>query len=144
MGSNGQKGSGLLQKRYRLPPGCSCSEFVMRELINQDRIEAAIRTDANKTSAMPDDVFSIVDEKLNEAVRLALVSVDGEPVNTDGVPYIAMDRWTERTMTFAMRAYQDLNGIDPEEAEDFIKGAEVVTGTTTAMAADVSDPTTAP
>lgn len=123
------KGSGQLRKRYRLPAGCSCNEFVMRELTNKDRVEAAIWADQHKNAAAPDDAYAQVDQRLHEAVRLALVAVDGEAVNANGVPYMALDKWTERTMTFAMRAYQDLNGIDPEEVEDFLRGAEIVSET---------------
>lgn len=145
MGSNGEKkvdqrGSGKLRKRYRLPPGCSCKEFVMRELTNADRLEAAIRADASKSSAMPDDIGNQIEHRRVEAVRLSLVSVDGKPVNVD-LPYAGMDAWTERTLTFAMTAYQDLNGIEPEEVEDFLKGAEPILETCGGAAAE---PTTAP
>lgn len=120
------KGSGLLKKRYTLPDGCSCKTFVMRELTNQDRTTAAVWADLHRESAAPDDAYAQVDQRLHEAVRLALVEVNGEAVNIDGQAYRLMDKWTERTMAFAMRAYQDLNGIESEEVEDFIQGAEIV------------------
>lgn len=122
MKKNGVK---VLMKRYVLPDGMSCKEFVMRELTAQDEIEAAIWADKKRSSAS-DGVLSMVGGEQREAMRLALVEVDGEPVNVQGVPFTALDKWTYRTMRYLERAFEDLNGIAKKDLDSFKEGAEIV------------------
>lgn len=119
------KSAGLLKKRYRLPPGMSCREFVMRELDASDEIEAAIWADKRRGSAQ-DGVLSMVGGEQREAMRLSLVSVDGKPVNVDGVPFMGIDKWSYRTMRYVQRAFANLNGVKDKDLESFDEGAEIV------------------
>jgi phage FluMu protein gp41 len=115
----------VLKKRFKLPSGMSCKEFVMRELTAKDEIEAAIWADQKRSSA-GDGVLSMVGGEQREAMRLALVEVDGETVNVEGVPFTAMDRWTYRTMRYLQKAFEEINGVDQKDLASFSKGAEIV------------------
>lgn len=126
--------NGVLKKRYTLPDGMSCRSFVMRELTSQDEIEAAIWADKKRGSAQ-DGVLSVVGGEQREAIRLSFVEVDGNPVNVDGVPFTAMDKWTYRTMRYVQKAFTDLNGVQQDDLESFSEGAEIV---------GMSESTTAP
>lgn len=112
----------LAKKRFVLPKGLSCGEMVVRELSGKDDLTAAQRADA-KLSA---------DEKLNpivsmqvqrrEAMRLSLVEVDGRKVNL-GEPFMNLDDWSQRTVVFLSRAFEELNGVKEDELKNFLAGA---------------------
>lgn len=114
-----QRGRGLTTRRFKLPARCSVGEIVMRELDGRDDIEIAIRTKQKLNSATEDNPAAIMAIQQNEAYRAALVEVDGEAVPVDG-PYVAMDRWTQRTMTFVGRAFNALNGVQGDELKEFL------------------------
>lgn len=111
------------QKTFYLPPRCSCREFVMRELDGNDDLAIALWVEQRTSSIDGANVVAIVENKRREALRRALVSVDGAPVNVDGVPYYGMDGWSARTMVFVHNAFNDLNGVDGDELKKFREGA---------------------
>jgi hypothetical protein len=121
----------LLTKRYRLPAGLSCQEFVMRELTAEDELEAAMWADKRRTSAH-DGILSMVGIEQREAMRLSLVEVAGQSVTCDGVPSQELDGWRSRTMRFVLLAFNDLNAVDVEDLSRFRLGAEVLSPTPTA------------
>lgn len=116
-----------LKKRYRLPAGCSVREVVMRELDGNDEVEAAVMAEQRASSATKGSVAGMIGAEQREAIRLSLCEVDGKPVNADGVPFMAMDRWTMRTMRAINRFFADLNGLPEDELKNAVAGAEVVT-----------------
>jgi len=115
-------------KRFPLPERCDAKEFVIRELDSNDDIQAAIMADKMAPAAIKDSAIGLMSSEQREAVRLSLVEVDGVPVNQDGIPFLAMDEWSARTMRFALQAYMQVNGVTPDEIRSFLAGAEVVTG----------------
>lgn len=116
----------LLRKRYTLPKGMSCKNFVMRELNAKDEIEAAIMADKLRSELSDETIIAAMGAERHEAMRLSICSVDGEPVNQAGVPFMAMDGWTYKTMRLVMRAFNDMNGVDVDELEDFANGSVIV------------------
>lgn len=112
-----------LKKRYKLPAGCNCREFIMRELQNRDSIEAGIWADRNASAA--DSDRGRLAAELVESVRLSLVEVDGKRMQP-GMPFMEMDNWSQRTMRFLLEAYQELNGVQEEELGNFMATAELV------------------
>lgn len=118
----------LLHKEYKLPKRCSCQSFVMRELTADDELIAAMQADMKMTSGSSNQVLSMMGVEQQEAMRLSLVSVDGVPVNVDGIPFTDMDTWTYRTMRHVHAAFQDLNGVDATELRSFTTGAVIQAG----------------
>lgn len=116
----------LLRKRYVLPDGLSCKEFVMRELDARDELEAAMWADKKTTTTGGNNMLSMMGAEQREAMRLSFCEVDGHPVNIDGIPFVDFDRWTMKTMRFVTQAFNDLNGVDAKELKSFTAGAEVV------------------
>lgn len=56
-----------------------------------------------------------------EMVRLSIVAVNGQPV---AQPYLKFDKWNQRARSFALKAFNDLNGFTSDEGENFLKTAE--------------------
>lgn len=113
----------LMQKQYILPDGCSVTSFVMRELTTRDELTVAMAVDMARTD-MQEGISILTLDKI-ESIRLALVQVDEQPVNAGGIPYVAMDHWNSRTMSFARVAFEELNAFAPDEVEAFKAGAAV-------------------
>ncbi len=120
------KAQHLVRMRYNLKAGHACREFVMRELDAQDELTAAQWADAKMTQQGGNKVLSMMGTNEREAMRLSFVSVDGIPVNIDGVPFIDIDGWPIRTMRLVRDAFEELNGVAAEEIKSFKAGAEVV------------------
>ena len=120
-----------MQKRFHLPahkagePPYSCQSFVLRELTAGDQREAALWADRRRDATSDSPLAQFQQERF-EALRLSLVEVDGKPVNQDGIPFLALDDWTYRTLVFARLAFNSLNGADDEALEGFLAGAEIV------------------
>lgn len=110
-------------KRYTLPKNCSIESFVMRKLTSRDDLEVATIADAITPNSIKERAVIAAMTEQREAVRYALVEVNGERVNHDGVPYAEMDQWDIRTMRFVNTAFADLNGTEKAELEDFMIGA---------------------
>jgi hypothetical protein len=109
--------------------GRNCRAFVMRELTGEDDLDIAFRVDARATSAIraSDEAMKVVRQK--EAIRQALVEVDGKPVG-GAVPYMAIDRWSQPEWTALILAFNSLNGISDEDLGKVltaVANAEVVT-----------------
>lgn len=107
-----------MHKRYTLPPNCSASEIVVRELTVGDELEIAAAIEARGNDDSPE-------VRMHESIRQALAEVDGQPVNVGGVRY-PLERWSARTLRFATRAFLDLNGVDESEMESFRAAGSVV------------------
>lgn len=118
----------LLKKEFTLPDKCSCKTFVMRELTADDELQASMWADMKITTKPGNQVLSMMGVEQQEAMRLALVSVDGVPVNVEGLPFADMDNWTYRTMRFVQAAFQDLNGVDATDLRSFTTGAVIQAG----------------
>lgn len=114
-----------LRKRYPLPDYCDCREVVMRELEAVDDVQSAIWADAHASSALKGSAIAAIQADKRESIRLSLVEVDGEPVNRDGVPFMAMDRWSHRTLIYIEAFFQDLNGVDMGDVKNAVAGGTV-------------------
>lgn len=92
--------------------------FAIREVTGKDEDRAVLMARAKGGAAT----------MMEELVRLSLVEVDGQPVNTDpGEPYAAFDEWNSRTRTFVLNAYKHLNSLTEEDDLDgFLKSGEIV------------------
>ncbi len=113
-------------KRFTLPEHCSVKTFVMRELVKHE--QPAVTSLAHRLTPAEDrkDPGAVQSAELFAAVRMALVEVDGQRVNVDGVPFMGFDDWTQRTVRFAVEAFTDLNGVKDDELPDFREGAEEI------------------
>jgi hypothetical protein len=112
----------MITLRYNLEnkKHVSIKSFAIRETNGKDEDRAALLARAKGGAAT----------MLEELVRLSLVEVDGQAVNTDpAVPYVAFDEWNSRTRTFVLNAYKRLNGITEEDnAEGFLASGELIPG----------------
>lgn len=109
-------------RRFNCPPGLSISSFAIRELVVADHKEIESNL-ALFHPVKPGYDHSNVTQ-MYESIRRALVEVNGAELDTN-VPYLGMDEWTQRTITFVMRAYAVVNGIgedDDDLSEASIKG----------------------
>jgi len=125
-----------LIKRYPLPEYCDCREVVMRELEAKDDIQSAIWADQNASSALKGSAIAAIQADKRESIRCSLVEVDGEPVNLDGVPFMAMDSWSHRTLIYIEAFFNDLNGVEMEDVKKAVAGGAIVTATPRAESAD--------
>jgi hypothetical protein len=97
----------------------------MKELTAKDEIEAAVWADKFMSEALRNSAMAAIGAEQREAMRLSLVEVDGEPVNQNGVPFLAMDSWSLKTIRLAQTAFNDLNGVDAEDLKNFKASARV-------------------
>lgn len=122
----------LLRMKFKLPEGQGhpIGSFVMRELDADDELMAAMNADAKRGSAAEGVIAaSTIDQR--EALRIALVEVDGHRVNVDGIEYAALDRLPIKTMRYLHRAFNMLNGVKESDLKAFENGAEVMSPTAT-------------
>jgi len=89
--------------------------FTVRETDGQDEARAAVLASAKGGAA----------SSTEECIRLALVEVNGEPVN-ETKPYEGFDRWGSRARGLAIAAWRKLNSVSDKEAEDFLAHSVVV------------------
>lgn len=115
-----------MQKRFTLPDYCTVGEFVMRELTAKDELTASIFAEKFMSDALRNSAVATIAAEQREAMRIALVEVDGKPVNVDGIPYMAMDEWSMRTIRFAQMAFNELNGIESDDLKNFRAGGQIV------------------
>jgi hypothetical protein len=118
--------SDLLTKRFRLPPGLQVREVVVRELVAADELTAALWTESNAPADMLETPAGQIHAEQRELVRISLVEVDGEEVNVDGVPFMAMDKWSLRTFRAVRTFFNDVNTLDDRELRKSLAAAEVV------------------
>ena len=85
--------------------------FHMREVDGRDEEVAANMAKAKGGSA----------SSAEEMVRLAIVAVNGKPIKQ---PYLQFDAWNQRARSFALKAFNDLNGYSEEEKDAFLATAE--------------------
>lgn len=119
---------GCLTKRFQLPPGCSVREVVVRELMGDDELTAAMWMEENTPPAMLETPAGQIAAEQRELIRVSLVEVDGEEVNCDGVPYRGMDHWTLKTYRAVRLFHSTVNTLDDGLLRKSIAGAEVVAG----------------
>jgi len=125
MGNGNGKGMARrLCKKWTLPKGCSVREIVLRELDVNDDIDVHVWVEKNTPAAGREGLGQFSAQQ-REAMRLALVQVDGQPVNVAGVPYLQMNQWSVRTLRFLQMAFVELNGATEEEMGDFKKAGEL-------------------
>lgn len=86
-------------------------DFHIREVDGRDE-EVAANTARMKGGAASSS---------EEMIRLAIVAVNGEPVQQ---PYLKFDVWNQRARAFALKAFNDLNGFTAEESDSFLGTAE--------------------
>lgn len=136
----------FLMNRYTMPKWAKCCKsFVMRELAAPDQLEARILADQRRQHISGDNVYGLMTIEQFETMRLAFVEVDGTRVNTGGLPYQGLDTWKLKELRLAMRAYEELNGVEDTDLENFTRSAQVVTSADLGQSgrANGSDPATA-
>jgi len=106
--------SPLIHRQFKLPSGCSCSSFVIRETTGVDEQQAAFRADAREGRTT---VYA-------ELVRLSIVKVNGEKVSQ---PFMELENWNSKTRALLRRAYDSINDLSEEEVEVFLQAGEEVT-----------------
>ena len=87
--------------------------FVMREIDGRDEEVAAGYVKAKNDNTTVTE----------EMVRLSIVSVNDQPVPQ---PYLAFDTWNSRARIFAVKAFNEVNGMTSKEEDDFFGTAEEV------------------
>jgi hypothetical protein len=103
---------GLLHWEFPLPEGCNCRTIVMRETDGLDEEEAAIFSDAHGGSLA------------KHLIRLSIVAVDGNRVQQ---PFTSLDKWTSKTRSLVMAAYEKLNDLPDKEVAVFLGASRPVT-----------------
>lgn len=120
-----EKKSRRIERYYELPPRCSVASFVVRELSCDDDLDITINAEKLTPEAARATMLAAGQARQREAFRLSLVEVNGEPVNREGVPYMEMDQWNQRTMRFLQEAFEELNGAELEELRSFRKAGKL-------------------
>lgn len=118
-----------LMKRFELGEGCDADSVVMKEIRNCDKVEVGIWVDAHSSTSIDSaaDVKNALIAEQYEALRFSLVQVDDEPVNTHGVPFMAMDDWGVRTMRYIQAFFDELNGVEESDVKNAVRTAEIWT-----------------
>lgn len=112
-GNTSKRGRVRLVKRYELPPGCDIESVAMRELGGDDDTMVAINVAQLGSEVARSTPIGAMKCEEKEAIRLALVAVDDERVNTDAAePYLELDNWSQKTMLALKVYFTDLNGMD--------------------------------
>jgi acyl-CoA reductase-like NAD-dependent aldehyde dehydrogenase len=90
----------------------SCKTFTVREVTSKDEdIAQAAAKGKGK-----EGISAIMDEMY----RMSFTEVDGQVKNADN-PFAEWDTFNVRTRTMMIRAWQKLNAVNQEDAEDFLK-----------------------
>jgi len=128
-----------MMKLFKVPPGMDFSSIVIRELDGTDELEAAIWADKNQNSALSDSVKAAFQGEQRECIRLSIVQVDGKAVNTNGLPFMAMDGWSFRSLRYLKEFFADLNGVEYDDVKNAVAGAEILTTPASLMDEDDDD-----
>lgn len=96
----------LEHRKFVLPEGYNCREFVMRETCGLDEQKAAKLVESRKGST----------DVIQEMVRLSIVSVDGEAVLQ---PFFGLDNWNTKTRQFVLKAYELMNTVPQDDMLSF-------------------------
>lgn len=121
----GERKSRRVERFYELPPRCTVESFVVRELTCEDDLDITIHAEKLTPEEARTTVLAAGEARQREAFRLSLVEVNGEPVNREGVPYMEMDQWNQRTMRFLREAFEELNGAESDELRSFREGGKL-------------------
>lgn len=112
-------------KDEQIPAGCAMKQFKMREIDYDDERLASMAAEGSASGVELTNAsawFSLVQR---ERIRLSMVEVDRRPVNRDGLPFIAMDGWSSKTMRFVERAFSKLNMPKEDELALFDTGGAI-------------------
>jgi hypothetical protein len=101
-----------LEKYSRPGSPLSCKTFTVREVNSRDEDVAQAAAKAKGKEG----IGSIMDE----LYRMSFVEVDGQAKSADN-PFVEWDVFNVRTRTMMIRAWQKLNAVNQEDAEDFLK-----------------------
>ena len=101
-----------ISKYARQGSPLSCKTFTVREVNSKDEDIAA----ASAKAKGKEGIGAVMDE----LYRLAFTEVDGQPRSADN-PFVEWDTFNVRTRTMMIRAWQKLNAVNQEDAEDFLK-----------------------
>lgn len=102
----------LLHRRFRFGENHDVTELVIRQTDGYDERDAAKMIDTNPETSM-----------YAELVRLAIVEVNGDRVEQ---PFMDIDRWSTKTRSLVMDAYNALNENDEAEKAAFLAASEDV------------------
>lgn len=105
--------SKLIHKKFSLPEGYNCKEFVMRETCGLDEQQAARIVESRGGAS----------DIVQEMIRRSIVAVDGEKV---AQPYFELDNWNTRTRQFVLKAYEAMNSVPEVDIALFQSASEQV------------------
>lgn len=114
-------------KRFKAPAGVKdIKSVVIKELSTADEIAAAVEADlkAGKPGFRRDNFAAMMKLERMEKIRASIAAVNDKPVPPG--PFAGYDRFSARTKLWLGRCHDDLNGLDEEELEKSVAGAEVV------------------
>lgn len=74
-----------------------------------------------------------------EMVRLAIVAVNGKPVQQ---PYLGFDVWNQRARSLSLKAFRTLNSHTEKEGDDFLATAEEADPLTDGVGTEPAGPST--
>lgn len=103
-------------QQFTLGAGYSIRSCVIRELMayEHDVVETNVDVFHPGKTGEGRSYYRVI-----ESLRLALVEVDGHIIESD-TPYIAMDQWSQKTLSTVISLYVKVNGADDKEIERFL------------------------
>jgi hypothetical protein len=114
-----------LQKEFAAPRGVNAFKtIVVRELDGTDEVLIALwcgLRQYDKSSPLAE-----LQVQREEAIRMSVVSVDGNPVNLKGVPWPGFNKLTRRELLAIARFHDDLNGLDTKDLEKCVAAGKPV------------------
>jgi hypothetical protein len=102
--------------------------LAMRESTNEDQIDAAIATDAILSPDQKESIRLVIQRERFECAKLSIVALcdaDGWQIVDHSIPFAAPNHWSQKAMYLLQVWYQDLNGVDDDDAKKTL--AEAVT-----------------
>jgi hypothetical protein len=129
-------------KRFVLPGNIrEAREILMMEIDGKDEIAAAAMADATMSAQERASTKLAQDAERRESIRLAIVGlgvrrggrgapddapIDYQHVNADGVPFTAINTWTQKAWSCLYAYHGQLNGVPFDELYQGIAEARTV------------------
>lgn len=111
-------------RTFPMPKGCDAATVTMRSMDKADELAAAVQTDIRMRTLPADQQRSARlanDIERDESIRQAIRKIDGKPVNRNGVPCLAIDKWSQKSWTALYTFHGELNGIPGDELGNCVK-----------------------
>lgn len=110
-----------LENTFRAPKGVSAFKTItICELDGTRELDAKQWADMRiaKEKVAPDDLARRWQIEREEDVRASIVAVDDEPVNQNGAPFAAFDKWPKKVKRIVVPRFHDaMNAVDTDDLE---------------------------